>query len=91
MTADIEHWVLHDLRRTFGTKLAERKVPPHVVERLLNHKFGSITNQTNGMVSAVAEVYNRHHYMPEMREAVQTWETHLASIIVQNKALSKVA
>jgi integrase len=91
MTAKIERWVLHDLRRTFGTSLARLKVPPHVVERLLNHKLGSITNQTNGMVSAVAEVYNRHHYMPEMREAATTWESHLASIISQNNALSKVA
>ena len=91
MTVDIEHWVVHDLRRTFGTKLDELMVPPHVVERLLNHKFGSITNQTSGMVSSVAEVYNRHHYMPEMREAVQTWELHLASIISQYGVLSKVA
>jgi hypothetical protein len=27
----------------------------------------------------MAEVYNRHHYMPEMREAIQTWELHLTS------------
>ncbi len=91
MAAGVEHWVLHDLRRTFGTKLAGLRVAPHVVERLLNHKFGSITNQTNGMVSAVAEVYNRHHYMPEMREAVQIWETRLASIISQSATLTKVA
>jgi hypothetical protein len=57
------------------------KVPPHVVERLLNHKFGSITNQTDGMVSAVAEVYNRHRYLPEMREAVDKWEKHLTSLL----------
>jgi hypothetical protein len=33
-----------DCRRTFGTKLAELKVPPHIVERLLNHKLGTLSN-----------------------------------------------
>ena len=84
MKAGVEGWTLHDLRRTFGTKLAALKVPPHVVERLLNHKFGSITNQTNGSVSPVAEVYNRHYYMPEMRQAIQTGEQHLISLLAED-------
>ncbi len=41
----VTDWTLHDLRRTL-TNLAALKVPPHVVERLLNHKFGSLQNQT---------------------------------------------
>jgi len=49
------------------------KVPPHVVERLLNHKMGGISNKTDGIVSAVAEVYNRATYLPEMREAIARW------------------
>ena len=65
------HWTLHDLRRTFATKLAELRVAPHVIERVLNHKFGSISNHTQGVISAVAEVYNRWAYLPEMREAVE--------------------
>jgi integrase len=75
------HWTLHDLRRTFATKMAELRVAPHVVERLLNHKLGSIQNRTNSVVSAVAEVYNRWAYLPEMREAIEKWETHLEGII----------
>jgi integrase len=74
-------WTLHDLRRTFATNLAAHKVPPHVVERLLNHKFGSLQNQTDGTVSAVAEVYNRHLYLDEMREAVRLWEKRLATLL----------
>ena len=31
------HWTLHDLGRTFATRLAELGVAPHVIERLLNH------------------------------------------------------
>jgi integrase len=75
------HWTLHDLRRTFATGLARLAVPPHVVERLLNHKLGSITNQTNSIVTAVAEIYNRHRYLPEMREAMITWEQHILSLL----------
>jgi integrase len=71
-------WTLHDLRRTFATKLAALKVPPHIVERLLNHKLGSLSNQAgDGLVSAIADVYNRHLYLDEMREAIDLWEKHL--------------
>jgi len=91
MTDGVNGWTLHDLRRTFGTKLAELKVAPHIVERLLNHKFGSITNHTDGMVSAVALVYNRYQYLPEMREAIALWEKHFASLLVQDNSLVKAA
>jgi integrase len=81
MTDGVAHWTLHDLRRTFATGLARLKVPPHIVERLLNHKLGSIANQADGGISAVAEIYNRATYMPEMREAVETWEKHVAALV----------
>jgi len=48
-------WRLHDLRRTLGTSLAEMKVTPHAVERLLNHTMGAIGNKADSIVSAVAE------------------------------------
>src|SRR6202166_3194585 len=78
----IQPYVLHDLRRTFGTKLAELKVPPHIVERLLNHTMGSIGNLANSVVSAVAEVYNLATYLPEMRLAItETWEPYLTKLL----------
>ena len=80
----VRGWTLHDLRRTYATKLAALKVPPHIVERLLNHKFGSIQNRTDGTVSAVAEVYNRHLYIDEMREAVKVWEAYLVGLLNAN-------
>lgn len=79
------HWTLHDLRRTFATRLAQLRVAPHVIERLLNHKFGSIANRTDGVISAVAEVYNRWAYLPEMREAIEKWEGYLASLLKQSE------
>jgi len=78
----VENWTLHDLRRKFGTKLAELRVAPHVVERLLNHTMGSIGNKAGSVVSAVAEVYNLATYLPEMREAVdERWEPFLQSLL----------
>jgi hypothetical protein len=50
---------------------------------MLNHKLGSIGNQTDGIVSAVAEVYNRHLYLEEMREAITKWEGFLASLLAR--------
>jgi hypothetical protein len=41
-------------------------VPPHVVERILNHATGTF--------GGVAGVYNRFQYLPEMREALLLWE-----------------
>jgi integrase len=32
----VADWTLHDLRRTFATRLAEMGVAPHVIERLFN-------------------------------------------------------
>ena len=85
----IAPWQLRDLRRTFATKLAALKVPPHIVERLLNHKLGTI--QTGGEISAVAAVYNRHLYLDEMREAIALWEAHLATVLAESDALTKAA
>ena len=66
-------WTLHDLRRTFATNLASLSVPPHVIERLLNH--------SSGMISGVAAIYNRFSYLAEMRAAVECWERHLAALL----------
>lgn len=77
----IAPWQLLDLRRTFATKLAELKVPPHIVERLLNHKLGTL--KAAGVITAVADVYNRALYMDEMREAVGTWERQLQNLLAR--------
>ena len=78
-TCKIDEWMLLDLRRTFATKIAELGTPPHIIERLLNHKLGSL--QSAGVITAVAAVYNRHLYIEEMREAVMGWEKRLKEIL----------
>ncbi len=68
----IAHWTLHDLRRTFATVHAEIGTPIHVTEKLLNHRSGTL--------AGVAGIYNRHTYLPEMRQAVETYEAYIARI-----------
>jgi integrase len=70
---DFKPWTLHDLRRTFATKMAKLGVRQEVTEKLLNH--------TTGKVSGVAAIYNRHSYLDEMREAIDRYEAWLSTLI----------
>ncbi|WP_395019824.1 tyrosine-type recombinase/integrase [Dongia sp.] len=69
----IDHWTLHDLRRTLATGMAAQGVQPHIVERYINH--------ASGVVSGVAAIYNRFQYLPEMRDAAMRWERHLSRLL----------
>lgn len=69
----IEHFTLHDLRRTFATIHAKIGTPIHVTEKLLNH--------VSGTISGVAAVYNRHSYMDEMRTAISQYDDYLENQI----------
>ncbi|WP_298917803.1 tyrosine-type recombinase/integrase [uncultured Roseobacter sp.] len=70
---ELDHFTLHDLRRTFSTIHAKIGTPIHVTEKLLNHVSGSI--------SGVAAVYNRHSYIDEMRAAVAAYDEYLAKLL----------
>lgn len=66
---DTNEWWLHDLRRTAASGMARIGVPPHVIEKVLNHK--------SGIISGVAAVYNRYSYANEKREALEQWAAAL--------------
>lgn len=68
----IDHFTLHDLRRTFSSNMARLGVPIHVTEKMLNHQSGSF--------GGVAGVYNRHGYMAEMQTAMQEYEGFLENL-----------
>jgi len=55
-------WHRHDLRRTGATMLGELGVEPHVIEAALNHV---------AIHSAIAAVYNRARYRPQVACALQ--------------------
>lgn len=71
--AEMTHWTLHDLRRTFSTMHARVGTPPHVTEALLNHKTGTR--------SPIQRIYDRHTYLPEMRAALVSYESHIVSLL----------
>lgn len=70
---DVEHYRIHDLRRTFASVHARLGTQIHVVEKMLNH--------VSGRLSGVAGIYNRYDYIDEMREALINYENHIKSIL----------
>jgi len=58
----LEHFTVHDERRTARTHLAALGVPPHVADRALNHK-----------VRGTRGIYDRYDYFEERRDALTKW------------------
>ena len=78
----IPHWVVHDVRRTVVTRLAELKVPVDVIELCVGH--------TSGSRAGIVGIYNRSELLDERRDAFERWSRHLAGI-VSNKAANVVS
>lgn len=55
----VEHFTVHDLRRTCRSLLASQGVLGHIAERCLNHKQ-----------KGVEGIYDRHDYLSERRQAL---------------------
>jgi len=68
----VKDWVLHDLRRTLVSSWAALGIRLEVTEKYVNHVSG-----THG---GIVGVYQRHTFLPEMREAAGKWETKLTSL-----------
>jgi len=66
-------WTLHDLRRTFCTRLADLGVLPHVLEAAVNHY--------SGHRRGVAGVYNKSVYGNEVRAALGLWNDHIRTLV----------
>jgi len=67
---DLEHFTVHDLRRTCRSLLASIGVPGYVAERCLNHAL-----------KGVEGIYNRHDYFDERRDALNKLALKLAPLI----------
>ncbi|MDC9527767.1 tyrosine-type recombinase/integrase [Pseudoalteromonas sp. Angola-30] len=63
----IEYFVIHDLRRSCRSLLAQLGVPDNVAERCLNHK-----------IKGVEGVYNRYDYFDERQKALN----ELANVVI---------
>src|SRR6267143_6059778 len=71
--AEIDGWILHDLRRTAATGMARLNIAPHVVDRILNH--------VSGTIRGVAAVYNRHAYLEERKAALEAWGRYVEGLV----------
>jgi hypothetical protein len=67
-------WVLHDLRRTFVTRLNDLGVEPHIIEALVNHASGNAK-------AGVAGVYNRAAYSAQKRATLLLWCEQIARAV----------
>lgn len=76
---EMPEWWLHDLRRTAASGMARLRVPPHVIERVLNHISGS--------QSGVAGIYNRYGYLPEKRHALDAWSRYVESLVTTGQRM----
>jgi len=65
-------WRIHDIRRTFRTKMAQLGVSKDVGEALLGH---------GGHRTELEETYDLYDRWPEKRQALAKWEDHLRAII----------
>jgi integrase len=69
----LEHWTIHDLRRSAATHMAEIGIEPHVIEAVLNH--------VSGHKAGVAGIYNRASYAKQIKQALAVWADHVESIV----------
>jgi integrase len=76
--ATIAPWVLHDLRRTCVTGMAELGIRPDLIELVVNHVSGSR--------GGVAGIYNRSQQLPERRAALERWSTHVENLVAGRSA-----
>jgi integrase len=65
-------WTVHDIRRTFRTRMAALGISMDVGERLVGHV---------GHFTRMVRTYDRHKYWPEKRQALAMWEANLRAII----------
>jgi integrase len=74
---NIAPFVIHDVRRSTATHMAEIGIQPHIVEAVLNH--------VSGHRGGVAGIYNRAAYEAEKAQALTRWAEHVAAIVEGRK------
>lgn len=76
--AKIPPWIVHDIRRSVATGMAEIGILPHVIEAVLNH--------VSGHKSGVAGLYNKSSYESEKTAALTRWAEHVLAIVEGRKS-----
>jgi hypothetical protein len=70
-------WVVHDIRRSVATGMAEIGIQPHVIEAVLNH--------ISGHKGDIAGIYNRAQYAAEKAQALARWDEHLQEVVSERR------
>jgi integrase len=68
-------YVIHDIRRTARSKLAELGVSREVARKIMNHEDGKVDR-----------IYSRYDFRAEKRNALELWERHLLSVASGSKS-----
>ena len=71
--SEVQGWVVHDVRRSVATRLADIGIAPHIIEQVLNHQ--------SGHKGGIAGVYNKSSYEREVRAALALWADHIRSLV----------
>ena len=70
----LDHFRVHDLRRTVATGMASLGINPHTISLVLDH-----ISVTKGTVTGA--VYVKYSFDREKREALDRWAAHLEQVI----------
>lgn len=65
----LEHFTVHDFRRTMRSELSALGVAPHIAERCLNHAIKGVEGR-----------YDRHSYFDERQHALAIWADLLQTL-----------
>ena len=76
--APLEAWVVHDIRRSVATRMADIGIAPHIIESLLNH--------VSGHKGGIAGIYNRALYSAEKAQALSRWDEHISALVESRPA-----
>lgn len=77
LTLEVQHFVLHDFRRTASTHLHEMGYPSDAIEKALAHKIPGIKG-----------VYNRAEYAEQRRLILQAWADFVQGQVEGNRVVS---
>jgi integrase len=77
-TQGLDHWTLHDTRRTIASGLARLGVTLTTIERVLNHQSDSF--------SPLVRTYQRHDFAAEMQKAWELWSDHVTAVAAGKKS-----
>ena len=67
---EMEHWSVHDLRRTARTNFSTL-TEPHIAEIMLGHRM-----------PGAWQVYDHYDYLPEQAKAYSAWAKRITSLVV---------